>query len=902
MINKIKELMSNDNRNLREKLFVIICLEGLAASVISLVECLMIGSGWFSYAVILATIIIIPWAVSYVVHRGGVEIPIATVTLWMNVVVFPMVFFCCGGVRSGSNCWLAMGIIYIFLVYRGKPMVIYLLLTGVVDLACYVVAYIHPEYVRPLDSELSVYIDSAFGMIAVGVTAGMIFTFRRAGYAKESAMAMRQRNEIDRINASRERFYANFSHEIRNPINAIVGLNELNLRVSTDEQVTKNSQAIARSGKLLLSIVNDIMDLSQIENHSMQLSLAPFNSSSVFTELMEMINKRASDKGLTLKLESDPELPKILIGDERRIVQIVLNLLTNAVKYTEEGGVTVRVASEKIGNNRVRIKISVSDTGIGIEKKNIEHLFETYSQFDRESNNKIEGNGLGLPIAYELTSLMGGKLTVDSVYGQGSTFTADLTLGFEGDEVIGGSTYEEISRESGVNSSYVRSFEASRAKILVVDDDAQNRSIISGLLKDTKVEVTEAGSGEEALKLTALNEYQVIIVDYLMPGMTGTEVLEAIRTQSGGKCRESSIIALTGANLDGRMHNNVLYDFDMVLTKPVEYTVLENAIADSLPEELIDYRAENKAVAASFTSVMAKRKRRIRITTESICDIPEDLIKKYDIGIMYLYIKTSKGRFMDTIEIDSSDLMGKLTESKREIVPDGATVKEYEDFFGKELESSEEIIHLSFSSKMGESCGRAMEAAKSFSHVTVIDSGQISSGLGLMAIIASGWAMSERSVDAICADIQKLSKNIELSFLLPSAAIYAEYGRMAKKRGEIYDALNIHPAISISGGKLTQVRAYHGDMDKVISKHIKTTLALAGRMDRRVPVIVTHVGLAPRTQNNILRQMKRTIPENMLVLTKSSVSSAGNIGKGGVGIAFLRQSHLPDWRDPGASI
>lgn len=898
MIKKIKELMSNDNRNLREKLFVIICLEGFVASVISLVECLMVGSGWFSYAVILATIFIIPWAISYVVQRGGVEIPIAAVTLWMNLVVFPMVFFCCGGVQSGSNCWIAMGIIYIFLVYRGKPMIVLLLLTGAVDVACYVVAYFKPEYVRPLGSELSVYVDSAFGMIAVGVTAGMIFAFRRAGYSKESAMAMRQRNEIDRINASRERFYANFSHEIRNPINAIVGLNELNLRISSDDQVTKNSQAIARSGKLLLSIVNDIMDLSQIENHSMQLTIAPFNSSSVFTELMEMISKRASDKGLSLTLQSDPELPKILVGDERRIVQIVLNLLTNAVKYTEKGGITVRVMSDKIGNNRVRVKISVSDTGIGIEKKNIAHLFETYSQFDRDSNGNIEGNGLGLPIAYELTSLMGGELTVDSVYGRGSTFTADLTLGFEGDEVIGGSTYEDISSESGTPSSYDRSFEASRAKILVVDDDAQNRSIIRGLLKDTKVEVTEAGSGEEALKLTARDEYHVILIDYLMPGMTGTEVLEAIRIQSGGKCRDSSIIALTGANLDGRMHNNVLYDFDMVLTKPVEYSVLENAIADSLPEELIEYRADNKQAAASFTTIMAKRKRRIRITTESICDIPEDLIRKHDIGIMYLYIKTAKGRFKDTVEIDSSDLMGKLTESKREIVPDGATVKEYEDFFRKELESSEEIIHLSFSSKMGESCKRAMEAAKSFSHVHVIDSGLISSGLGLMAIIASGWALSDRSVDSICEDIRKLGKNIELCFLLPSAAIYAEYGRIAKKRSELYDALNIHPAISISGGKLSQVRAYRGDMDKVISKHIKTTLALAGRMDRRVPVIVTHVGLSPRSQNNILREMKRTIPENMLVMTKSSVSSAGNIGRGAVGIAFLRQSHLPDWRDP----
>ncbi len=899
MIDKIRELMGNDNRNMREKLFVIICLEAIVAAVACLIECISLRVGLFNYVVVFTTLIIIPWAVWYVMNKGGQELPIATVTLWMNCVVFPMVFFTCGGVESGSNCWFAMGLIYIFLVYRGRALVIYGLLTVVVDVASYVVAYLHPEFVNPLGSRLAVYVDSAFGLISVGITAGLVFTFRRAGYMRESAMAINQRNEIDRINASRERFYANFSHEIRNPINAIVGLNELNLRISKDKEVSSNSEAIARSGKLLLSIVNDIMDLTQIENHSMQLSISPFNSADVLTELMEMISIRAENKGLELILETDPELPKTLIGDERRITQVLLNLLTNAVKYTEEGQVRIRVASDRQGEDKVRIKASVSDTGIGIEKKNIDHLFETFSQFDRGSNGDIEGNGLGLPIAYELTNLMGGTLSVDSVYGQGSTFTMDVTLAYEGDDVIGGSNYEELRDTSTTTREYVRSFEASKARILVVDDDAQNRAIIKGLLRDTKVTVDEAGSGEEALKLTAKEQYHVILVDYLMPGMSGSELLDSIRTQGGGKCRESVVIALTGANLDGRMHNNVLYDFDMILTKPVEYTVLEEAIADNIPKELIEYRDSNKKSSRStFTKVVTKRKRRLRITTDSICDIPEDVIKKYDIGIMYLYIKTAKGRFKDTVEIDTSDLMGKLTENSRELCPDGATVAEYERFFTRELEASEDIIHLSFSSKMGNTCGRAMEAAKSFSHVQVIDSGLISSALGLLAMISSVWASMDKPIEEICRDIKKLSKHIEMCYVLPSSSIYAEYGLMAKKRGQLYDALNVHPAISISGGKLKQVRAYRGDMEKVIPRHIKTTMLLAGRMDNRVPIIATHVGLSPRMQNNIMKELKQSIPENALMLTKSSVSSAGNVGVGAVGIAYLRQSHLADWKEP----
>ncbi len=904
MIGKIKELLSNDNRNIREKLFVIVCLEGIAGAAVCLLECISIKAGWVSYGIISATLLIIAWAINFVCDNGGRELPFAVVTTWMNIVTFPTIFFCCGGVQSGSNCWLAMGIIYVFLIYRGRILRLLATITIIVDVICYTVAFLHPEYVKPLNTELARYVDSLFGVIAVGVTAGLIFSFRRSGYGRENAMAIRQRNELDRINVSRERFYANFSHEIRNPINAIVGLNELNIRNCDNEEIKKNSEAIARSGKLLLSIVNDIMDLSQMESHSMELARAPFDSAGMLSEILDMISLKAKEKDLKLILETDPNLPAVLVGDERRMIQVLLNLMTNAVKYTNEGHVKLSVLSEKAENGKVRLKIIVSDTGIGIEKENLEHLFDTFAQFDRNNTGNIEGNGLGLAIAYSLTQLMGGQLTVDSVYGRGSVFTMDVTLEYEGDEVLNAGTYDEIAGHGTDTEKYVRSFEASRARVLVVDDDAQNRSIVTGLLKDTKVRVDEAGSGEEALKLTANTQYHVILVDYLMPGMSGTEVLEAIRSQSGGKCRDSVIIALTGATLDSSMQNNVMYDFDMVLTKPVEYTVLEDAIADSLPDELIEFRENPSSKPANTVYIKAvpKKKRRLRITTDSICDIPEETAKKYDIGIMYLYIKTARGRFKDTVEIDSLDLMGKLTDSSRELYPDGATVAEYEEFFRKELESSEDIIHLSFSSKMGESCGRAMEAAKGFAHVHVIDTGLISSALGLLAMIAAGWANSGRDVEDICSDIMKISRHIVLSYVLPSASIYADYGKMAKKRGELYDMLNIHPAISISGGKLRQTRAYRGDMEDVIEKHIKTTMLMSGRMDPRVPVIVTHVGLSPRVQNIIMREMKASIPENLIMLTRSSVSSAGNIGKGAMGISYLKMGRLQDWTDPKVQI
>lgn len=904
MIGKIRELLSNDNRNIREKLFVIVCLEGIVGALVCLIECISIRSGWLSYGIISATLVIIPWAINYICDNGGRELPIAVVTVWMDVVTFPTIFFCCGGVASGSNCWLAMGIIYVFLVYRGKSLKILGSITVLVDCACYTVAYLHPEYVKPLNTELAKYIDSLFGVIAVGITAGLIFAFRRSGYGRENAMAIHQRNELDRINSSRERFYANFSHEIRNPINAIVGLNELNIRNCKDEEIRKNSFAIARSGKLLLSMVNDIMDLSQMESRSMELARAPFESARLLSELMDMVVTRAKEKDLELILEVDPELPATLVGDERRLIQVLLNLMTNAVKYTNEGRVKLSILSEKKDAEHVNIKATISDTGIGIEKENLAHLFETFAQFDRNNTGNIEGNGLGLPIAYSLTHLMGGELTVDSVYGSGSVFTMDVDLGYEGDEVIGAGTYDEIVGRSESEAEYVRSFEASRARILVIDDDLQNRSIIRGLLKDTKVTVDEAGSGEEALKLTAKEQYHVILVDYLMPGMNGTEVLEAIRSQSGGRCTDSVIIALTGATLDARMQNNVMYDFDMVLTKPVEYTVLEEAIANSLPEELIEFKSSSseKDSKAAYTRVTPKKKRRLRITTDSICDIPEEIIKKYDIGIMYLYIRTDRGRFKDTVEIDTLDLMGKLTDSSRELYPDGATVEEYEEFFRKELESSEDIIHLSFSSKMGETCGRAKEAAKGFDHVHVIDTGLISSALGLLAMIASGWAGTDRAVEDICSDIIAVSRHIVISYVLPSASIYAEYGKIAGKRGQLYDMFNIHPAIRISEGRIKQIRAYRGDMESVIDKHIRSTMLMSGRMDPRVPVIVTHVGLPPRIQNNILREMKRSIPETQLVLTRSSVSSAGNVGKGAMGIAYLKMGHLEGWQDPSTGL
>ena len=205
MLEKIRDLMSSDNSNIREKLFVIICLEGIAAALVCLIESISIQAGIGTYIIILSTLGIIPGALISVVNRGGQELPIAIVTIWMNMVVFPMVFFSCGGVYSGSNCWLALGFIYVFLVYRGRPLAVFASATALIDILCYVTAYIHPEYVKPLDTVAGQYTDSLFGVFSVGITAGLIFSYRRRGYTKESSMAIMQRNELDRINESRGR-------------------------------------------------------------------------------------------------------------------------------------------------------------------------------------------------------------------------------------------------------------------------------------------------------------------------------------------------------------------------------------------------------------------------------------------------------------------------------------------------------------------------------------------------------------------------------------------------------------------------------------------------------------------------------------------------------------------------
>ena len=894
MVDKIRNFMSSDNGNIREKLFVIICIESVVASIMSLIECLAVRAGWPIYGAITIFIAIIIWAVISIVNGGDQEMPILAVSIWMCMIVFPLVFFTCGGVHSGSNGWLALGIIYVFMVYRGRPLKILATLIISIDIACYVAAYNFPSLVTPLASELSVYMDSALGMLAVGITAGFIFSFRRKGYGRESAMAIKQRNELDRLNASRERFYANFSHEIRNPINSIVGLNELNIRQIQDPEIMKNSQAIGRSGRLLLSIVNDIMDLSQIAGDRMVITPAPYDVQSAIASLIELIGQRAKDKGLELKLEVDPALPKILVGDQRRITQVLLNLLTNAVKYTDKGYVKMSIVSNKEGNDTVRLRISVSDTGIGIEKENLAHLFDTYSQFDRVANSGIEGNGLGLPIAYEFTRLMGGDIKVDSVYGEGSTFTVEFNQKYIGNDLIEGTTYEQISETGAKQSEYVRSFEASKARILVVDDDAQNRSIIKGLLKDTKVEIAEAGSGEEALKLTAENEYHVILVDYMMPGMSGTELLDEIREQSGGLCRKSRIIALTGAILDRREHNKALYEFDLILTKPVEYTVLENAIADNIPEELIEYRVghSEETTGISIPMVAPKRKRRIRITTDSSCDLPRSVLDEHDIGLMNLYIRTKKGRYKDIEEIDSLDLMGQLTESRSDLIQDGATVNEYQRFFRNELETSEEIIHLSFSSKIGNCYNHASEAAEAFSHVRVIDSCLVSAGLGLLAIISTEFVDRGLSADEICANIDKIKQHIDFSFVLPSAGLASKNKLMSKRRARVYDSLNIHPAAHISHGAIKQIRAYKGEMKQIIKHHIKMTMLLSGRMDNRVPVILTHAGLTPGAQDQMLREMRENLPEKSIMLTRASVTTASYTGIGAVGVAYLHHTPL----------
>ncbi|MCR5687617.1 MAG: response regulator [Lachnospiraceae bacterium] len=390
--------------------------------------------------------------------------------------------------------------------------------------------------------------------------------------------------EAQDANNAKSAFLSHMSHEIRTPINAILGMDEMILQDSDDEAILNYADGIRSSGNNLLSLVNDILDLSKIEAGKMNIIPAEYEFGSLINDMYNIIRLRADDKALALITDIDPAVPSVLLGDDTRIKQIISNLLTNAVKYTEKGSVTLSVKNVKTDGKTVRLRVSVKDTGIGIRPEDMEKLTEEYCRFDEKRNRRIEGTGLGLSITSELLELMGSHLNVESTYGAGSEFSFEIEQGIASERTIG--DIGERFRKPVRSRRPIR-FTAESAHILIVDDIHVNLTVAANLLKNTKIRIDTASSGEEALQLVRKNKYDVIFLDHVMPGMDGPKTLRKMKEMENNLSAGTPVISLSANDISDEREGYIAEGFSDFLSKPIIPKDLENMLLNYIPREKI---------------------------------------------------------------------------------------------------------------------------------------------------------------------------------------------------------------------------------------------------------------------------------------------------------------------------
>lgn len=425
--------------------------------------------------------------------------------------------------------------------------------------------------------------------------------------AKKEADAARQ--EALAANEAKGRFLARMSHEIRTPINAVLGMDEMILRESKEQNIKEYAMDIHTAGQTLLSLINDILDFSKIDSGKMELVLSEYDISSLIYDLTNMISQRAKEKNIRFEVEVDHEIPSRLYGDDVRIRQILTNILTNAVKYTHEGTIWLRVKGQKI-NEMAVLRFEVEDTGIGIKEEDLPKLSAEFERIEEEKNRNIEGTGLGMSITIQLLELLNSRLQVESVYGKGSKFYFKLEQKILDDTPIG--DFESRVHQISESYSYNAKLFAPDAKILVVDDNAVNRKVLRNLLKETQVQITDAEGGIECLELVKKNHYDLIFLDHMMPEMDGVETLHHIKELSNCPCQDTPIIVLTANAVSGAKEKYLSEGFDDFLSKPIVPEKLENMMKKMLPNELIQ-----KVSKEAETALMQEK-----------VDEPEELLEK----------------------------------------------------------------------------------------------------------------------------------------------------------------------------------------------------------------------------------------------------------------------------------
>ncbi|MCR5402695.1 MAG: DegV family EDD domain-containing protein [Butyrivibrio sp.] len=885
---KVYARATDPSKDMSERIFITMTVVAIVVGIMALIGDILVGENIVEIGVLIATCFVVPSTAIFCVRNHKVAAGTRLIVLGLVFVIIPVIFFFGGGISGGSVPWMIFSYLYIGLLLSGRWRAVMLFILTLVIIFNYCMSYFHPETVIYHDV-LTDHIDSIFAVIEVGMMCFIMAWFQTRLFREENRRVREETKKVEELMRSQNRFFSSMSHEIRTPINSILGLNEIILRQEdASDEIVRDASNIQGAGRMLLALVNDILDISKIEAGKMDIVPVNYNLGNIISEIVNMVWLPAEEKGLKLKVDIDPSIPAELFGDEVRIKQILINLLNNAIKYTKEGTVTFHMEREGSTEDQVLLMISVSDTGIGIKQDALPNLFDIFQRQDEEKNRNIEGTGLGLSIVKQLVELMGGKITVNSIYTKGSTFTVTLWQKVTSPEAVGDISI--TNNGSLKNSSrYVSTFKAPDARVLIIDDNEMNLEVERKLLENTQVTIDTVRSGMEALSKTLSNRYDVIFLDHLMPEMDGIECLIKIRTQVGGLNNMAPVIVLTA---NAAAENRELYNvtgFDGYLVKPVSGQQLENVLLLHLPpNKIIGYGNPDIEKEKMNTARSYRRKLPILITTSTMCDLPQSVIRNLYISTIPFNIHVGGRVFYDRLEAGTEGLLRYINEGGTDYESEPPTVDEFEKFFAAHLDYAHQIIHIAFTTCMSKEYERACEAAKVFENVTVVNSTLATSAMGIMVLIAIRMAQLNYSVERVVSELDRISRNLRCGFIVGNPEFMMRKHLISGVTYRIASTLGFRPAFVLRQDSFHLDRLFLGDRRKAYESYIRHLLPASMQPDLGV-IFVTYVDIKEADLLWIEDRIKERFPFKNIIFQKASAAISLNCGPGTFGLFFLMQ-------------
>ena len=598
---------------LRVRLFHVLAITGVIICVIMTVVSVM-GRMWASVVINAGAGLVSLALLLYSAKTNRYKFCYYMSIVVIFLILFPSLFFSGGGYKGGMPFFFVFAGVFTVYMLDGWPM----LLVTLAELVFYsyicLVAYWYPENIIPFESEEAVVTDVIIGLVTVTVSLGATMFVQVRMYRKQQQLLETAQKEAEKANRAKSAFLANMSHEIRTPIHMILGMNEIIHRESRSSQVRDYSEKIDDTSKMLLSLVDSVLDVSKIESGKMELIPAAYESANLVRTMILIGRMNCKGKNLRFYTDICEDLPEQLYGDLAHIRQIASNLLSNAAKYTRQGSITLHISTEPSANpGEIILCLAIEDTGIGIKKEAIPTLFDAFSRADLADHRYIEGTGLGLKIVKELTALMGGTVSVESEPGVGSTFRVKLP------QKVLAETHHE-------NEACPMTFVAPGIRLLVVDDNEGNCNVMQELLTPTKMKVDAAYSGRECLEKVKQHPYDLILMDYMMPEMDGLETLHRLQQLPDFR---TPVIALTADATAEAEQKLMSGGFTSYLTKPIPWPRLRDALLAVLPGELVKVQAEEIENGQEQTEELAGKLSAFGVAAEEALPYFDNSLKQY---------------------------------------------------------------------------------------------------------------------------------------------------------------------------------------------------------------------------------------------------------------------------------